>query len=185
MSAFCLHGISCSEASAYADPTALVASLLVSLRPIRPSSTASFGFSRPYCPRALVACQTSAHTTSACRQARLSPTPWPSWPHKCSAFVVYGTRCSTALAWVEPMAPVGSLLVRFGFGRTYGHCGLAAYPFGLNGPNFIKHLASADPTALVASLLVILRPIGPQILGNLGFGHPYGHRGPSACLPSV
>ena len=40
--AFGLYGPSCSEASASAYPTALVASLLISLRTVRPISTAAF-----------------------------------------------------------------------------------------------------------------------------------------------
>ena len=47
MSAFGQYGPSCSAASASADPTALVASLLVSLRPLRPSCTSAFGLDRP------------------------------------------------------------------------------------------------------------------------------------------
>ena len=110
-----IYGPRCSAASASADPTALEASMLVSLRSIRPQRFGSLVFGRPHGPRGLVACQPSTITAPAAPQFPLRP----------------------------------------------------------------------DSTAIVASLLVRLRPIRPQLLESLGFGRPHGPRGHAACQPSA
>jgi len=89
-----LYGPSCSAALALANPTALVASLLVSLQPLWLQLLGSLGFSQPHRRHGLAACQPSASMAPSVRQPRLWPTPPTSW-HRCLlAFSLSASSCS-------------------------------------------------------------------------------------------
>jgi len=208
-SAFDLYGSCCSSASASADPTAFVPTLLVSPRPtrpsllvslrlIRPQLLGSLGFGRLHGPRDLAACQPSAYTALA--------SPKPRLRH-------YSTD-TVALLLVR-LRPIRSKLHRsLGLNLilrpSWPRCLSAVGP---HDHSFSTASALADPTALVPSLLIDIRPVRPQLHRSLDFGliiwpsRPrclsafgqygpsctaasasalfYGHRGLAACQPSV
>ena len=153
LSALGLHGPSCSAVLALADPMAIVPLLLVSLRPTGPLLLGTVGFGRPHGPRALATHRLSAYTAPSAPQHRHGMILRPSWP-------------------------------------------LCLYPFGLYCPRFSAPSASADPTALLPSLFVSLRPLRPQLLRNLVFGmilrplwarclSPLSVHGPSCSIVSA
>ena len=176
------------------DTTALVASLLVSLRPLRPQLLGSVRLRptpRPSWPRcistfgkyspSLSAPNVSADPTvlvvsllvsprsiqpSLLGSLRRRPTPRPSWPHCLLAFGPYG---SSSLATSPPDVPSVALTapqprLRLTPGPSKSRClsGLGVY-----GPSLSAPAASADPTALVVSLLVSLWSIQPSLRGSI------------------
>ena len=179
LSTFGLYGSSCSAALASSDPSALMAPLLVSLWPIRSQLHCSVQLglilrpSRPHCLSAfgLYGLRCTAAFGFGLIQR-------PLWPHCLSAFGLYGSSCSAASAKADPMAIVASLLVSlrpirpsctaaFGFDlilRPSWPRSLSAFGFFCSSCSAPS--AKANPTAVVASLLVSLRLLWLQLPGS-------------------
>lgn len=196
-----------------ADLMVLVVSLLVSLRPIRTSCIAAFGFCLPHNTRVLAACNFTAYTPW------LNPRPWCrqtirlSWPTCLSAFGLFRLDRTRLTFFAAPTALVLSLLVGFRpirRGRSAYSvsadttafevsrlvsfrpiCPISTVAFGFGQPYGPRNLsasptsASADPTTSVASLHVSLWPIRPSVLAAFGFCRPYVSRGRAIFPPTA
>lgn len=182
------------------NSTALVASLLDTLRPIRPWINLNSGFGRPHDPRGFAAFEPSAYTVYLYLSLRLRPTPRPSWLRCLSAFGIYGLPAPQPSAMADPRAFRLRCLSAFGLfclscsaafrvSRHCGHRGPSAYQssvyvpsltatFGLRRPLQPRGLAAFELLASTAKVHRRLRllptsgPSWPRWLSAIGLYGP-------------
>ena len=129
LSAYGLYDSSCSAASASADSTALVDSLLVSRRPLRFHLFDSLCFGRPHGLRDLAACQPSAYMTFLYRRLRLRPNTAAivASPELIDCLPLRSDSTSLVASLLVSLRPLWlQLLGSLHFGRPHGHRSLTA-----------------------------------------------------------
>lgn len=177
--AFDLCGPSCSTPSASTDPTTLVVSIIVDSRPPRPQLVGSlrlrprcmlvFGFYGPSWS-ALVGYGLAACYPSLIGSKRLGPTPQPSSP---PAYIALAAPKSFASVDPRISSPIG--LSEFGlYSPKCSAASPSADPMAQTAIPIPSSSALANPTALVAFMLVRRRILRPRFLGSHDFGGPHG-----------
>ena len=102
------------QPSALADPTALVASLLFSLRPLQPQLLGSLVFGRPHGPCGQRYISNLGLYGLSCTVAfGLGRPHGPCGPRCFTAFGLYGLSCTATFGFVRPHGPRGPRSLQF------------------------------------------------------------------------